>query len=153
MNYGIKSLFTISLISIFFSGCATMLKGSKSNVYFLNAPGDLEVWSEGKQLSVDRMEAKELYSFGDAFSDEVGGTQTTHYAPGVTLSNVKSQEITLKSGSQEAKVTLKPRLSMNWFWLDLFVWGWVVDGYTGAWNELAPVGGKKNRVDVKEHLK
>jgi hypothetical protein len=153
MKNEMKSVLCLAVASLGFSGCATVVKGTKSNVYFLNAPADLEVWNGSEKLQVETKEAKELYGMKDSFSDEMNSTTTTYQAPGVTLGSGKEQTLKLKSGSQEAEVKLKPRLSMNWLVIDIFTGGWLVDAFTGAWNELAPEGGKKNIVNVKDHLK
>jgi hypothetical protein len=54
----------------------------------------------------------------------------------------------MESDGKEAKVLLQPRMAWRWFWLDLFVGGWVVDGITGNWNKLAPVVGEVKQVDM-----
>jgi hypothetical protein len=140
--------------SVSFGGCATIFKGSESSVYFLNGPDDLQVYSEGERLSLERKEAKELYGFSDSFRDEVGETRTTYYAPGIMFpKSNREYQLELRSGSRRAQVTLEPRMAMRWFWLDLFTGGIIVDAITGDWNELSDKNGDMNIVDVSKYLK
>ncbi len=141
--------------TLFAAGCATMIKGTQSNVYLLNAPEDIRVFNGSEPIRVTLMEAHELYSFGDSFKDEMNHTKTTHYAPGFTLNCNQTYHLTLKSGHIEGMVTLEPRMAMRWFWLDLFglVAAIAVDWRTGAWNELGPDDGDINAIDVSRYIK
>lgn len=136
------------------TGCATIFKGSESSVYFLNGPTDLKIYDEtGKQLYLERKEAKELYGFSDSFKDEMNSTRTTYYAYGYTFPDAsKTYNLTLQSGSTTAKVILEPSMAMRWFWLDLFSGGIVVDAITGDWYELTEKDGEMNQVDVSKYL-
>lgn len=147
--------FFLLIIFIVFSGCATIFKGPQSNVYFLNGPDDLEIFNEnGEKLYLEMKKADELYSFSDSFKDEIGNTKTTYYAYGYKFPDgSKKYNLLLKSKSSgDAEVKLEPKMAMRWFWLDLFIGGWIVDMITGNWNELAPVGGEINQVDVSKYL-
>ncbi|GAB1429380.1 hypothetical protein MASR2M18_02120 [Ignavibacteria bacterium] len=139
--------------AILISGCATLVKGDKSNVYLMNAPRGIRVYDGSQEIPVSLMEAPELYSFGDSFSDEMNSTRTQHYAPGFTLKCNETYALTLISGGKQSDVVLRPSMAMKWFWLDLFVGGWIIDGVTGNWNELAPEGGEKNVIDVSHYIK
>lgn len=126
----------------------------------MNAPRDIRVYDGSQEIKVDQMEAHELYSFGDSFHDEMNHTmnhtRTKHYAPGFTLNCNETYALRLISGGKQANVVLKPNMAMIWFWLDLFaagVPGWIIDGVTGNWNELAPEGGEKNVIDVSHYIK
>ncbi|MBI2427544.1 MAG: hypothetical protein HYV29_01860 [Ignavibacteriales bacterium] len=135
------------------TGCATIMKGSEGNVLLRNAPGDLQVLNGNESLSISRMEDTEAYGFGESFKDEMNSTSTTYYAYGITLPNTsESYTLTLKSGDKSGTVVLKPNMAMRWFWLDLFIGGWLVDGITGNWNELAPDEGELKQIDVSKYL-
>jgi hypothetical protein len=135
------------------TGCATIMKGSEGNVLLRNAPGDLQVLNGSESLSISRMEDTEAYGFSESFKDEMNSTQTTYYAYGITLPNTsQSYTLTLKSGGKSGTVVLKPSMAMRWFWLDLFIGGWLVDGITGNWNELAPEDGEMKQIDVSKYL-
>lgn len=151
----LKLIFTLFTIAVIFSGCATIFKGSGSNVYFIGGPEDLKIYDDkGERIHLERKEANELYSFSDSFKDEMGGTTTTYYAWGYKFSDAtKDYTLTLVGGSKEVKVKLEPSMAMKWFWLDLFTGGIIVDAITGAWYELAEVNGEMNVVNVSKHFK
>ncbi len=141
--------------AVFSTGCATIMKGSESDVFFVNGPNDLEVYDEtGKQLALDYQEANELYSFSDSYGDEMNSTRTTYYAYGYTFPDAtKTYNLTLKSSTMgETQVKLEPEMAMRWFWLDLFTGGIIVDAITGNWNELSEEDGEMNQVDVYKHF-
>ncbi len=143
----------ISVCAILSIDCATIMKGSEGNVLLRNAPGDLRVENGSESLSISRMEDTEAYGFSESFKDEMNSTQTTYYAYGITLPNTsESYTLTLKSGEKSATVVLKPSMAMRWFWIDLFIGGWIVDGITGNWHELGPEGGNLKEIDVSKYL-
>ncbi len=138
------------------TGCATIMKGDKSNVYLVNAPSGIKVYENDQLIPINRMDAHELYSLSDAFSDEANSTSTSYSAWGMTLNCTKPHTLKLVANSTTGTVILEPTMAMKWFWVNLLfagVPGWVTDGVTGNWNELAPVGGEKNLIDVSKYLR
>ncbi len=53
--------------SLVATGCATIMKGDKSNVYLINAPADIKVYENDQLIPMNRMDAHELYSLSDSF--------------------------------------------------------------------------------------
>lgn len=142
--------------SLVATGCATIMKGDKSNVYLMNAPADIKVYENEQLIPMKRMDAHELYSLSDSFNDEANSTRTSYSAWGVTLNCTKPHTLKLVTSSKSGTVQLEPTMAMKWFWVNLLfagVPGWVTDGVTDNWNELAPVGGEKNLIDVSKYLR
>lgn len=71
--------------SLVATGCATIMKGDKSNVYLVNAPSGIKVYENDQLIPINRMDAHELYSLSDAFSDEANSTSTSYTAWGMTF--------------------------------------------------------------------
>ncbi len=152
MNQKVQAALTTILVATSLSGCATMFKGDKGELYFKGAPRGMEVLADGQKLDLTVTEDKEAYTFGESFKDEVNNTQTTFYTYGVTLQGLKDRQLTLRLPSgREAQVNLTTGVMWHWFVLDLFVTGpvgLIVDGVTGSWKEFYGPDGQRRTIIV-----
>jgi hypothetical protein len=134
------------------SGCATLFKGNKGDLYFKGSPPGMEVLADGKKLDLSQTEDKEAYGFGAAFKDEVGHTQTTFYTYGVNLEGLKPRQLTLRlADGRETTVDVTTGVMWHWVVLDLFLTGpigLIVDGVTGDWKEFYGPDGTRRTIVV-----
>jgi hypothetical protein len=140
------------LIATSVSGCATLFKGNKGDLYFKGAPAGMEVLADGKKLDLAQTEDKEAYGFGAAFKDEVGHTNTTYYTYGVSLEGMQPRKLTLRlADGRETTVDVTTGIMWHWVVLDLFLTGplgLIVDGVTGDWKEFYGTDGKRRTIVV-----
>jgi hypothetical protein len=154
MNQKSQSALAAVLLATSVSGCATLFKGNKGDVYFKGAPAGMEVLADGKKLDLEQKEDKEAYTFAASFKDEVGGTNTTFYTYGVSLEGLQPRKLTLRLPSgKEATVDLTTGIMWHWVVLNLFTSGGVgivVDAVTGDWKEFYGPDGTRRTVIVPE---
>jgi hypothetical protein len=152
MQQKLRVTFCSILVAASVSGCATMFKGNKGDIYFKGAPEGMEVIADGQKLDLTRTEDKEAYTFGAAFQDNVGGTSTTFYTYGIELEGLHDRKLTLRlPGGREAQVDLTTGIMWHWVLCDLFFTGpvgLVVDGVTGNWKEFYGPDGTRRTIHV-----
>ncbi|MDD5686333.1 MAG: PEGA domain-containing protein [Elusimicrobia bacterium] len=119
----LKKVFSIfvcmSIISsIMFSGCATITKGSQRQITFNSEPSGAKIF--------------------DASSGAMLGKTPTS----LKLTSKKDHSIKIaKDGYEPSMVSINNGMGTSYLVWDILLWGGfglIVDGLTGAWNDLEP---------------
>ena len=121
-----QALALASLVVLCGSGCATVVKGSKSELVLRQAPADLKAFAaDGAVLTLKEM------------SKEKDGS--VHYKLTVPP---KAEQITLQTDGQRLPVTLKHHIGAGWMVADIVLTlgvGVVVDAITKRWFDFNEV--------------
>jgi hypothetical protein len=118
------TLLLASLVCLLGSGCATILKSSRNDVVFDQAPRDLRAYSQGVEVPL-----QEVSSSGDTV--KLKGT-----VPG------NAQEVSLRTQGVEVPVQLEKSVGAGWVIADLLLTGLVgviIDAWTGRWSSVDEV--------------
>jgi hypothetical protein len=155
MHMKYQTAIATMLAATYLSGCATLFKGNKGDVYFKGAPAGMEVIADGKKLDLERkQDLEEGSKFGNVASDEANGTITTYYTYGVSLEGLQPRQLTLRlPDGKEATVDLTTGIMWHWVVLNLFTTGGlglIVDGVTGDWKEFYGPDGTRRTVIVPD---
>ena len=134
----LQSFFAVSLIFLFFSGCATILEGYVEEVDLVNAPDDIKVFSkDGVEIPVDTLRLRTV-----TWNQE---TKEFEYNSNQLLKSIKLRKNTdhvlvLKYDDNEKIIEVVPTLDAGWAILDfLLVIPAFVDAYTGCWKSFQPI--------------
>jgi hypothetical protein len=137
-NKILLSFLTTLILLVFFTGCATILKGYEESVDLVNAPADLRVFTkDGAEISVDSLITNEW-----VWNQE---TREAKFVSGETFRSInlktdRDYVLVLKYGDKEKIVETYRTLDAGWTILDfLFVFPWIIDAYTGCWYGFQPI--------------
>lgn len=133
-----KNLILIAATAFFMASlnsCGTILNASKkgkTEVFLIDAPGDLSVSSNGEHLSME----SDIF----AANGKTNGA-TAFYTKCVRLPRKKKATLTLSSGGKTATVALKPKVWGKIAVVDALLtagFGWLIDIPTGNILTLKP---------------
>lgn len=113
----------VAVLALASSACATIVRGSRADITFVNAPGDLKAFDEeGQALPLEKQDDGKV-------SGQLG---------------YKTRELTLTSGSASAKVELDTRVSVGYVVVDflLYMFPMLIDWGTSKWTNFADVDAK-----------
>ncbi len=110
----------VAALALASSACATIVRGSRADITFVNAPGDLKAFDEdGQALALEKQDDGKV-------NGQLG---------------YKTRELTLTSGNASAKVELDTRVSVGYVVVDflLYMFPMLIDWGTSKWTNFADV--------------
>jgi hypothetical protein len=117
------------------SGCATIIKGYEDRVDLIDAPDDIQVYSEeGVELPVSVKMTR-------VFNDETKKYQDQELNKVVFLRSNQRHILILKSGDKEKVISVYPKIGAGWLIVDIItgVVPAIIDAYTGNWSHFEPI--------------
>ncbi|QQS36069.1 MAG: hypothetical protein IPM56_17810 [Ignavibacteriales bacterium] len=129
-----RFLISFAIISLLFSGCATVLSGYEDKVDLVNAPEDIKVYSdEGIEIPTSSRTVRQ-------FSEETKKYENIEIKT-INLRKNKDHILILKSNNNEKKVEIYPKIVGTWLILDFItgIFPVFLDAYTGSWNSFQPI--------------
>jgi hypothetical protein len=124
----ITLVFLVSFLLIL-NSCATILGGYEYTIDLINAPEDIKVF--------DR-EDVEIPVFQRAESNYSQSTREIEwtYIKMISLRKNKEHVLILKSGDNEKRITVYPKIGAGWLIVDLVtgIFPVFIDAYTGNWH-------------------
>jgi hypothetical protein len=130
-----------SVVVLFFflcgSGCATVFKGSYTDVPLLNAPQGLRVFTqEGVEIKIDSIAKAENQGGEWSKAPKLMRVEKT-----LRLVSRKTHVLVLKFGEKEKRVELTPTVEPLWLVIDtvLLFYPAIIDAITGNWYEFEPI--------------
>ena len=120
----------LSLVAgVTLSGCATIFSGPTTPVVLINSPKGLKVSENGKDLKIERVQAK--------VSGNADASTTTYFAAGIELDKkVKHHSLKLEANGKSGTVDVKLGAGGKWIIVNMFsggIIGWGVDAATKKW--------------------
>jgi hypothetical protein len=133
---GTIAILLIMSAAVISAGCATVIKGYEDEVLIVNGSDSLRVFSEsGIEHRVEGTMRKIALDRGQA----IPRVYVDSLFRSIRLHSNETHTLVLKSGQQEKRVEVYPRLGGWWFILDALTLGVFIDWYTGCWNHFAPI--------------
>jgi hypothetical protein len=125
----IRVTISVFIISILFSGCATVFKGYEDKVAILNPPDNLKITTiDGSEIQLETEEIRTA----DLNSHPVKIDTLTNYF--INLRSNKNHVLVLESGNRKKIIEVYPKLGAWWFIADILTATFFIDMYTGNWN-------------------
>jgi hypothetical protein len=125
----IKLLSMALFCGLALSSCATIFSGATTPVVLVNSPSGLTVTENGKNLKIERVQAK--------VSGNADGSTTTYFASGIELDKkIKHHSLKLEANGKSATVDVKLGAGGKWIIVNMFsggIIGWGVDAATKKW--------------------
>jgi hypothetical protein len=125
----IKLLSLAVFCGLALSSCATIFSGSTTPVVLVNSPSGLTVSENGKNLKVERVQAK--------VSGNADASTTTYYAAGIELDKkIKHHSLKFEANGKSGTVEVKLGAGGKWIIVNMFsggIIGWGIDAATKKW--------------------